>query len=211
MKKALFYVMLGIIIALLGLIIYEKFAVNSSIKDVFKEEQTIYQNKIDKKLVVSSLKVKAEIVGLEGDIKKQVGYQDKIYETNFKWLDTLGEREYGIEINGIFKMGFDLNSIKEEHIFIKDEVVKIISPEITLISLELPYDEMKIHEKVGILRNELEEEEKQYIFKVTKEKIKKELLDDEKTLKVAKINTQKAIEEFLSKIPGIKKIEFIEI
>lgn len=212
MKKALAPLLLGMIFMLLIIILFEsKFEDRLDLAFALDEEETLYQNVIDKEAIISKLKMENTLVSLSGNIEKTFGYKDKLYQSKFKWLDAPGQKKFEMTLHGNFKMGVNLNDIKPEHVFVKEETVKLIIPEPHLISLELPYDLIDINKEVGMLRRDFKETEKQEIYKIAKSKIHKHLIENENYLGEAKANAMENIKNLLLLIPNVKYVEFIEI
>lgn len=158
------------------------------------------QNIIDKQLIIKELKEKMQIVGLESDIKKEFGYTDN------KWY---GDRTYKMNLHGTFKMGINIDEIKPEDIeIVNNNDIIITLPNIILVSLEVPYDSIKINKDVGLFRSDFSESDRQLIYKEAYKSIKEEILNDMNIKNNATISTQNSIKRLLNLIPNVNNIYF---
>lgn len=214
--KLLRKIKIGLLITMVAVVVFTGVAIYqsqmASKKEAFNTSEIVFeQNKVEKDVVVKALKENFQIVGMEGKIEKEFGYEDKLFDAKWGWVQELGERAYTTTLKGSFKMGFDTNAITENHIFIEADGIKIITPAVVLISLELPYDKMEIKEDVGLLRREFMESEKQYIYGKAKQKIEEELMNDEAISKEAKEKTKAHLVELLEKLTEGQKVEFVDL
>jgi hypothetical protein len=178
--------------------------------DLFKQgisaEQTFYNHTVDTKLVIGAIKEQAQIVGMSGEFSKSYGYQDAIYDSGWNWLNKLGDRDLTFDVKGTFKMGINIKDIPFDRIRAEGDTVFIPFPSLTLISFELPYDQIVINKHVGVLRKDFSEQDRQAIYKGVKDKAEKEIKADTAIQKEADANTKQAIELLLLHIPNVKHI-----
>lgn len=199
MRKIKFYMFVVIAIVLLFGVSYLK-----KDKDTFTEQETEIiiptVNIIDQKIVIKELIENLQVVGLESDIEKVYKYKDS------KWF---GDKEFSMKLNGTFKMGFNINDIKRENIIITDNNDVIIEmPEMVLISLELPYDKIKINKDIGLLRKDFSENDRQLLYSNASDSIKEEILNDTNIRNNAIISSQNAIKQILTLIPEVNNVSF---
>lgn len=155
---------------------------------------------IDKQMVINKLTENLQIVGLEGDIEKEFQYQDS------KWF---GDKSFTMTLHGNFKMGFNIDDIDIESIVITDDNEIIINtPDITLISLELPYDKIKINKQVDLLRKDFSETDRQLLYSKASESIKQEILNNRTINNDSIVASQNAIKNILLMIPEVKNVSF---
>jgi hypothetical protein len=113
-----------------------------------------------------------------------------------------------MKINGKFKFGINVADIKREDILISNGNVIIKMPEIALISLEIPYDKIEIEKSKGWFRSDFTEDDRQLLYKTSKDSILKQILNDENTINNANISTQNAIKTILMMIPEVDSVSF---
>lgn len=165
------------------------------------------ENSIDRHSVISALSEESEIVGLSGKVSKTIVYHDKLFDSGSEFIDGFAERTYQITLNGTFKLGMQINAID---FVIGKRSVDVITPNVTLIALELPYDQMVIESDVGVLRRDLSDEDKQRLYALAKTKVIREIMSDRETVYTAEFHTQKAIEKLLRSVPNVENVRFYE-
>ncbi len=169
---------------------------------------------IDKKMVIKAIYGKQQIVGMEAQVSKSYTYTDKIFEdTNIKVLDwinhKLGDRSYQVYLDATAKMGIDLQDLKLEDINVTDDTIFIKMPKSILISLEIPYEKAIVKPDVGLLRFELKENEKQFLFGEASKSLRAEVLENKELASKASSGVQDALKNLLSVVPNVKNIVFL--
>ena len=169
---------------------------------------------IDKKMVIKAIYGKQQIVGMEAQVNKSYTYTDKIFEdTNIKALDwishKLGDRSYQVYLDATAKMGIDLQDLKLEDINVTDDTIFIKMPKSILISLEIPYEKAIVKPDVGLLRFELKENEKQFLFGEASKSLRAEVLENKELASKASSGVQDALKNLLSVVPNVKNIVFL--
>jgi hypothetical protein len=159
---------------------------------------------IDGTAVIHALSQVNQIVGLEGTVSKQYTYADQIYQTNNSILNSFGERQFTVDINCTFKMGFNTDQLK---FIVKDDTIVIVCPPVVLVSLETT--DVKFTSTTGLLRQQLMDNQKLDLMIKAKESIRNEVVNNKDIQKKAIENTQRTIEGLLKNIPGVNTIEFM--
>jgi len=173
------------------------------------EVRQVYQKEIDKKLVISKLHNKSNLVTLKGDIHKKYGKQDSWFRTGLKWFDQMGDREYIINLNGTYEMGIDLNEINEDDISVFKNEISINLPNVKLLNVNLPYEQMKIKDDEGVFRNEYSSSEKKKIYSAAKKEIVKELESDVVSKEKALDNAEEVLSSLLVGVDKGYKVKFV--
>jgi len=163
---------------------------------------------IDKKMIVQALTQKGQLVGLEGSIIKTVIYQDQTLNTDFSFINEMSKRTFMIDAKVNFKMGYNLNEIKSEQVSVMNDAIRIITPQPILVSMDIPYDEMEISDKHGILCSSLTDKEKQQIYTKLRDTVKNELLTDPSIKAKANQQTQEQLKLLLANLSSDRKIIF---
>lgn len=171
--------------------------------------KTSEQFVIEKDVVIENLKQVSEIVGLEGEFNKKYKFTEKTFESGIGFLEKAGKRSYSIDLNGTFKMGFDLTNIKEEDVYIDGTTVKIVTPKIILISFEAPFHNAEIENKKGFLARDFTEEDRKLVYEKAYEKAISEIRYDKETNEKATVFTKVVLKELL-KSYFVKDVEFID-
>lgn len=169
---------------------------------------------IDEKLVIKAIYGKHQIVGIESPVSKTYTYTDKIFEdTNIKaidWvLDKLGDRSYQVYLDGVAKIGINLNELKQKDIVVSDSTIFIKLPKSALISLEIPYEKSVVKPNTGLLRFELKENEKQFLFGEASKSLREEIMSNKELSSGASAGVQEVIKSLLSVVPNVKNIVFL--
>lgn len=163
---------------------------------------------IDKKMIVQALTQKGQLVGLEGSIIKTVIYQDQTLNTDFSFINEMSKRTFMIDAKVNFKMGYNLNEIKSEQVSVMNDAIRIITPQPILVSMDIPYDEMEISDKHGILCSSLTDKEKQQIYTKLRDTVQNELLTDPSIKAKANQQTQEQLKLLLANLSSDRKIIF---
>jgi hypothetical protein len=173
------------------------------IRETVTESFTAQEQRIiDREAVITALRSEAQIVGLSGEVDKQVRYSDE------NWF---GAREVTMRLTGTFKIGVNIADIRSDRVFVADNVVTIVMPKPVLIALDLPYDQMRIDEDKSWLRRGLSDEKLRELYVQARGLVIGELSTDEVTQKRAQELTQQAIEQLLRVIPNVDEVRFIEL
>lgn len=211
MRKTLTVISLIAIILSIGLGLNYLKSTHSYATNIPISIKTHEQQVIEKDVVIEKLKQTSEVVGLEGEFHKEYSFTEKTFESGINFLENAGKRSYKINLNGTFKMGFDLAEIEEDHIFIDGTTVKIITPKVKLISFEAPFHMAKIDKKKGFLAKDFTEEDRKLIYEKAYNKALKEITYHEDTNEKATIFTQAVLKKFLLKVDLVENIEFIDV
>lgn len=157
-------------------------------------------NIVDKQTVITALTENLQIVGLEGTVEKEFRYTDA------KWF---GDKTFAMTLHGTFKTGFNIADITASNVIItaNNEII-INTPDIELIALELPYDAIVIDKKVGALRKDFTEDDRQLLYAKASASIRKEIEADAQVRKQSEQASQRAIEEILALVPGVTRVTF---
>lgn len=169
----------------------------------------VRQEIIDKKLVIKVLTNVGQVVGLEGDVQKTYSYSDSWFKSHKKIFDWIGGCTYTMDADARFKMGINLQDITNEDITISGKNLLIFLPKPVLVSLELPYDKIKVKDEVGFFRIPLAEKEKQFIYGEVYKSIQSEILNNKDISSKASKGVQEAMRGFLDKLPNVDKVIFV--
>jgi hypothetical protein len=157
---------------------------------------------VSREAVISALHSEAQIVGLSGEVAKTVRYQDE------NWL---GKRDAVMTLQGTFKLGVNIADIKSDHVMVSDSgAVVIMMPKTVIISLDLPYDQMRIAKSSGLLRKDVPDEELRNMYDKARGLVISEIATDEETQHRAQLLTQQALEQLLRMVDGVEEVRFIE-
>ena len=154
---------------------------------------------ISEEMVMSKLKARSQIVSLEQSIAKKDVNVDK---------GLLGERHTELTLKGKYKIGLETKNIKVRDIDSDNGAIYVQLPDPTLISLDIPLDQVSFDKTSGWLRMALDENEEKKFFKAAKKNVELELMKDEEVISQANLNNQRVVEEILRLIPQIKTVVF---
>lgn len=152
----------------------------------------IETNYVDEEAVFEALEETPQIIGLTGDIEKNVKFNDK------KWF---GNKEYAIKLNGEFKLGIDTEDIS---IITHENTVIVKYPHSKIISVSLPFDYAEIDKDVGLLRKSLNEKELQSLYGEARE----DAINDIKINIKARDKSDKYVENALEGL--IKQVKYVD-
>jgi hypothetical protein len=170
--------------------------------------QKQFMQQINEKTILNKLQSKATLISLEGDVSKTYGQTDDMFNTGWNWVDKLGNKQYIIKAKGKFTMGMDLSQISQNDILVAGSTVIIKLPEVTLQTLELPYEKMTIHNEDGLLRKEFKEKEIKAIHKEMTSLIKKDIKADKDIYLKSSYNAREVIRELLMMTTGVYDVKF---
>lgn len=170
--------------------------------------QKQFKQEINEQSIIDRLQGKATLVSLEGNVAKTYGQTDDMFNTGWNWLDRLGNKQYIIKAKGRFAMGMDLSQIKQEDILLAGDTVIVKLPEVTLQSLELPYEKMEIHNEDGLLRKKFTQSQIKSLHKEMSYLVKKDIKSDHKLYVEANKNAENFVRIFLMLMPGIEQVKF---
>jgi hypothetical protein len=154
---------------------------------------------INEQLIRQSLQSQSQIVSYLEDIDKKIQHVDD------SWL---GKRVTSFEFVGTYQMGINTEDI--DIVGVHDGTVYIKLGKPVLISLELPFDQMNDEKIKGYFRLEMDEKEKQKVYKEIKTQIKHELLSDKDVIKTARLYNESVVKDLVMKFPGVKQVQFEE-
>ncbi|TVY09846.1 DUF4230 domain-containing protein [Paenibacillus cremeus] len=163
-------------------------------------EMHLPQFTIDRAMVIKSLSSSSQIVGLSATVTKEYKYIDnKFY----------GHREYHYTAVCYLKLGYDVEDVIK-NISISGTTIVIHKPEVKLISMDIPMNEISVERNVGLLRSELSFEDQQGIYEFMRVNAKTDVMHDEKLLSETRLKTNKAVESLLMAIPNVKRVEWVQ-
>jgi len=169
-----------------------------------KQIQEVKEKVVEKETVMNAIRNEIQLVGLVGDVSKTVIYEDN------KWT---GKKEYHMQINGTYKLGYNMKEIlfQKERVIVDEYkgIVTVIVPDVKIIALELPFDDIKIKEKTGWLRRDITDRQKQEMYKQARKKIITDIENNTHTIDQAHKQTNQALREIFMKIDGVKKVNFV--
>lgn len=211
MRKLGFMFLRSLIIALVIFLTYQIFIVKNKQEQIYvpvqveaKSVEEVKRKVIEKEVILDKIKSNLQIVGLTGTVQKLVKYD------NDKWY---GKKSLTMQLNGTCKLGYDLSEIltNPERVIINNSegIVTIVTPDIEIISLELPYDKAVLKVDDGWLRKELTDQQKQGIYEKARLSVVDEIMKDKNLLERAKLQTNEGLKLLLSQIDGVKKINFV--
>jgi hypothetical protein len=200
-KIILFFIALTIVIS-------TYFATTNTRTEIQPIIQKQFKQEINEQTIINKLQSKATLISLEGKVSKTYGQTDDMFNTGWNWLDNLGNKQYIIKAKGTFTIGMDLSEITQYDILVAGSTVIIKLPEVELTSLELPYEDMQIHNEDGLLRKEFKKEEIRKIHKEMTSRIKKDLDKDTELYLKSTYNAREFIREILMMMPGVNEVKF---
>ncbi len=169
-----------------------------------EQVQEVKEKVIERETVMNAIRNEIQLVGLVGDVSKTIIYEDN------KWT---GKKEYHMQINGTYKLGYNMKEIlfQKERVIVDEYegIVTVAVPDVRIIALELPFDDIKIKEKTGWFRNDITDQQKQEMYKQAKNKIITDIENNTHTIDQAHKQTNQALREIFMKIDGVKKVNFV--
>nr|WP_156736343.1 DUF4230 domain-containing protein [Mycobacterium sp. E3298] len=163
---------------------------------------------MNKEMVVKSLNNVHQLVGLEGHTEKTYTYTDSIFEKSGWLKDHIGRRTIQYTVDAYFKTGIDLSSIKTEDVRVYGNSVFVSLPKTTLVSLDVPYDEIVFKTQTGLIRNPLSETEKQQLYTEIRKLVSGEIMSDKRIEGKTQIGVKDALDGLLEKIPNVNRVVF---
>lgn len=148
--------------------------------------------------VISALHAKPRIIAPTGEVNKTISQQDE----NF-W----GHRSYKMTVHGNYILGVDTADVE---ITTVGNTVKVRMPQPKVVSLDLPYDEMKIVEQKSFLRKELPEAQLKALYTKAEAEVRKDIAKDDEVQAKAEREMEHAVEQIIVKIAGVQQIVFEE-
>ena len=161
--------------------------------DVPKTESYI----VTEEMVLSKLKSQAQIISMEQEFSNTYTHVDE------SWL---GTRKTAFSLSGTYKVGLEVKDIQVK--VYKDGVLCLQLPKPKLISLEIPFDQIKVNKEQGFFRGEMDDEDKQSFYKVIEKDIRSEIGSNKELMKQADLYNQEVIKGILSDLAGINYIVF---
>jgi hypothetical protein len=168
---------------------------------IIQQHEQIADSKyiISEEMVMSKLKSKSQIVSMEQTLHKT----DTIVDDSL-----LGQRKTELTLKGTYKMGLNTKDIQVQHIDNQNGIVYIKLGKPVLISLDIPYDQIKFDKTQGFFRLALDEKEEKQFYKAVHKNIESELNKDKEVLKTADLMNRDVIMDLLKMIPDIKSVVF---
>jgi len=169
-----------------------------------EQVQEVKEKVVEKETVMNAIRNEIQLVGLVGDVSKTIIYQDN------KWT---GKKEYHMQINGTYKLGYNMKEIlfQKERVIVDEYegIVTVVVPDVKIIALELPFDDIKIKEKTGWFRKDITDQQKQEMYKQAKKKIITDIENNTHTIDQTHKQTNQALREIFMKVDGVKKVNFV--
>ncbi len=169
-----------------------------------KQIQEVKEKVVEKETVMNAIRNEIQLVGLVGDVSKTIIYEDN------KWT---GKKEYHMQVNGTYKLGYNMKELlfQKERIIVDEYegIVTVVAPNVKIIALMLPFDDIKIKEKTGWLRKDITDQQKQEMYKQARKKIITDIENNTHTIDQAHKQTNQALREIFMKIDGMEKVNFV--
>lgn len=173
----------------------EYVAVNTEVEKEVKEKL------ITRESVFKEIDKEIEIVGLTGQISDTSTYKND---------NLFGKKSYTIQVNGTYKLGYDLKELTKnpDKIIVNETsgVITIVAPNIKLISLELPYDRAVIEKDKGFLREDFKEGFAEEMYRQAREKVRSDILGNANILNEGKESTNEALRQLLLSVDGVNEV-----
>jgi Protein of unknown function (DUF4230) len=154
---------------------------------------------ISEKMVMGKLQSKAQLVSMEQSISKT--YTD--VDDGFT-----GTRETELSMEATYKLGLETKDIEVKHIDSENGIIYLKLPKPTMISLEIPYDQVEFEKESGWLRLAMDEDEEKKFYKAAVKNVENEILNNSEIIKQAKLHNKDVVEDILSMIPTVKSVVF---
>lgn len=161
------------------------------------DEQKTESYIVTEEMVLSKLKSQAQIISMEQKFSNTYTHVDE------SWL---GTRKTAFSLSGTYKVGLEVKDIQIKAY--KDGVLCLQLSKPKLISLEIPYDQIKVDKEQGFFRSEMNDEDKQSFYKVIDNDIRNEIGSDKEILKQADLYNQEVIKGILNDLAGVNYIVF---
>ena len=152
---------------------------------------------VTEEMVLSKLKSQAQMISMEQEFSNTYTHVDE------SWI---GTRKTAFSLSGTYKVGLEFKDIQVK--VYKDGVLCLELPKPKLISLEIPYDQIKVNKEQGFFRGEMDDKDKQSFYKVIEKDIRNEIGSDKETIKQAELYNQEVIKGILSDLAGVDYIVF---
>jgi hypothetical protein len=146
--------------------------------------------------IVNALTESAQLVTLTGKAEKTEPYFDN------KWY---GDQSAIVNVRGSFMLGINTEDIE---VTTAGNVVKVRLPQPKLISLDLPYDRVTIHQSNGLLRKDVDEAKLKTLYRDAKSEIKADIANDKRTQDKAEASAEKTVRGMVLKISGVEAVVF---
>jgi hypothetical protein len=147
--------------------------------------------------VINELTKSAQLVTLTGKAEKTEPYFDN------KWY---GDQSAIVNVRGSFLLGINTEDIE---VTTAGNVVKVRLPQPKLISLDLPYDRVTIHQSNGILRKDVDEAKLKALYRDAKSEIKADIANDKRAQDKAEASAEKTVESMILKINGVEAVKIV--
>jgi Protein of unknown function (DUF4230) len=146
--------------------------------------------------VIKELTKSAQLVTLTGKAEKTEPY------FNDKWY---GIQSALVNVRGQFLLGINTEDIE---VTTAGNVVKVRLPQPKLISLDLPYDRVTIHQSNGLLRKDVDETKLKALYRDAKSEIKADIANDKRAQDKAEASAEKTVRGMVLKISGVEAVVF---
>ncbi|WP_442636505.1 DUF4230 domain-containing protein [Rossellomorea marisflavi] len=154
---------------------------------------------ITKELIISKLTSRSQLVSMEQDFIKLYTDVDKGF---------FGQRYTELTVKGKYILGLETKDIEIKHVDEEQGIVYLKLGKPTLISLEIPYDQVEFDKTKGWFRLAANEDEETKFYKSVVKDIKKRILSDEEVIKQAELHNKQVVEDLLKMSPGVKSVIF---
>jgi len=146
--------------------------------------------------IVNALTESAQLVTLTGKAEKTEPY------FNDKWY---GNQSAMVHVKGKFMLGINTEDIE---VTTAGNVVKVRLPQPKLISLDLPYNKMAIHQSNGVFRKDVDETQLKALYSEAKSEIKADIANDKRAQDKAEASAEKVVSKMILKISGVEAVTF---
>ncbi|MED3832964.1 DUF4230 domain-containing protein [Peribacillus frigoritolerans] len=138
--------------------------------------------------VIQALHENPRVISPTGKVSKTIVHEDDTF-----W----GHRDFKMEVKGRYILGV---ATKDIEITTVGNTVKVRLPQSEIVSLELPYDKMKMIEDKSFLRKELPEKEKKALYKEAEKEIRNDIMKDD----AIQANAERAMERAVAELIKLK-------
>lgn len=169
---------------------------------IIQQHQQIADSKyiISEEMVMSKLQVKSQIVSMEQQLNKTDTYVDS------NWAGI--ERHTDLNIQGNFKLGLETKDIEIKYIDNENGIIYLHIGKPTLISLDIPFNEIEFKKTSGWLRMAMDEKEEKNFYKSVEKNIHNEIINNKELMKQADLYNKDVIMGLLKMIPEVKSVVF---
>jgi hypothetical protein len=192
------------------LLILALFIAFNTIRGVTQPEQPIQIVKQDKQIADEHYIISEEIIMGKLQSKSQLVSMEQSISKTFTDVDDgfTGTRETELSMEATYKLGLETKDIEVKHIDSENGIIYLKLPKPTMISLEIPYDQVEFEKESGWLRLAMDEEEEKKFYKAAVKNVENEILKNKEIMKQGDLHNKDVVEDILKLIPAIKSIVF---